>query len=75
MLFAKQIRGEDRLFTTSVAVNALLSTWTLYNSVNRTITWKRSESITLVIVSHADYVFACPLENNPYVVLVDVKRH
>ncbi|KAL8564292.1 hypothetical protein ACOMHN_050903 [Nucella lapillus] len=34
------IRGEDRLFTTSMAINALLSTWTLFDDANRTLTWK-----------------------------------
>nr|KAG5710699.1 hypothetical protein BaRGS_035101 [Batillaria attramentaria] len=34
------VRGEDRLFTTSVAINALLSTWTVFSDVNKTIYWK-----------------------------------
>ncbi|XP_076463625.1 uncharacterized protein LOC143295856 isoform X2 [Babylonia areolata] len=34
------IRGEDRLFTTSMAVNALLSTWTLFDDVSHTLRWK-----------------------------------
>ncbi|KAK7104725.1 hypothetical protein V1264_019392 [Littorina saxatilis] len=35
------VRGEDRLFTTSVAINALLTTWTVFDDVNRTNSWKK----------------------------------
>ncbi|XP_076462140.1 uncharacterized protein LOC143294648 [Babylonia areolata] len=34
------VRGEDRLFTTSMAVNALLSTWTLFDGASNTLRWK-----------------------------------
>ncbi|KAK3098312.1 hypothetical protein FSP39_018295 [Pinctada imbricata] len=34
-----EIRAEDRIFTTAMAVNALLTTWTVYNDVTKKLEW------------------------------------
>ncbi|KAK3602722.1 hypothetical protein CHS0354_017165 [Potamilus streckersoni] len=31
--------GEDRLFTTAMAINALISTWTVYNEKTKSLIW------------------------------------
>jgi len=35
-----EVKGEDRLFTTAVAVNALLTTWTVFDPASRTNHWR-----------------------------------
>ena len=40
ILFQKY--GEDRLFTTSMAINALITTWTYYNDVTGHLHWDES---------------------------------
>lgn len=35
-----QVRGEDRLFTTAMAVNALLSTWTVFDRTTNRLVWE-----------------------------------
>jgi len=35
-----KVRGEDRLYTTTMAVNALLTTWTLANATTGHVTWR-----------------------------------
>lgn len=32
-------RGEDRIFTTSMALNALMTTWTIYDPARKRLTW------------------------------------
>ena len=38
-----QIRGEDRLFTTSMAINALLSTWTVFDDETKKLIWEKGD--------------------------------
>ncbi|XP_061197949.1 uncharacterized protein LOC133206058 [Saccostrea echinata] len=41
-IFNKTIeRGEDRIFTTSMAINALLTTWTSYDSARKRLIWEK----------------------------------
>ena len=40
-----QVRGEDRLFTTGMAVNALLSTWTTFEDKNRRLVWQKGTCV------------------------------
>ncbi|XP_076465682.1 uncharacterized protein LOC143297295 [Babylonia areolata] len=35
-----EMKAEDRLYTTTMAVNALLTTWTLTNTTSKTVTWR-----------------------------------
>ncbi|KAK7505582.1 hypothetical protein BaRGS_00003327 [Batillaria attramentaria] len=40
-------KAEDRLYTTTMAANALLTTWTLFNSTSRTGHWKDKVKTTV----------------------------
>lgn len=43
-------RGEDRIFTTSMAVNALMTTWTIYDPAKRQLTWVKDVPAKVVDV-------------------------
>ncbi|KAL4221094.1 hypothetical protein ACF0H5_019355 [Mactra antiquata] len=36
------VRGQDRLFTTGMAINALLSTWTTFDDTSRKLYWEKN---------------------------------
>ena len=38
-----QMRGEDRIFTTSMAANALITTWTVYDPVRKRLMWLKGK--------------------------------
>ncbi|XP_062613043.1 uncharacterized protein LOC134274823 [Saccostrea cucullata] len=43
-------RGEDRIFTTSMAINALLTTWTSYDIARKRLTWVKGVPTKVVDV-------------------------
>lgn len=38
-----QMRGEDRIFTTSMAANALITSWTVYDPVRKRLMWLKGK--------------------------------
>ena len=53
-----KIRGEDRLFTTSMAINALLSTWTVFDDETKKLVWETGtpEKVKVTVVKASDFV-------------------
>lgn len=53
-----KIRGEDRLFTTSMAINALLSTWTVFDDGTKKLIWETGtpEKVKVTVTKAANFV-------------------
>ncbi|XP_060587318.1 uncharacterized protein LOC132742840 [Ruditapes philippinarum] len=57
------VRGQDRLFTTGMAMNALLSTWTTFDEVSRKLYWEKGTPQSVKDVVSKSAMF---LQNNMF---------
>ncbi|PVD26733.1 hypothetical protein C0Q70_14411 [Pomacea canaliculata] len=46
------VHAEDRLFTTAMAINALVTTWTTFDAAKRTVSWKQYVTAEVQDVVH-----------------------
>ena len=51
-------RGEDRLFTTAMSINALVSTWTVFDDVTKKLVWETEtpEKVKLTVGKAAEFL-------------------